>query len=70
LEQVHDLYAQAREENQRGQWMRAEIAGLTGHQAIYQIARATRRFNSAQILASQASHMVTPPARLPVNLEK
>jgi hypothetical protein len=68
LEFAQDLLAQARAENQRGQQIQAEITSLTGREAIYQIARATRFFNSAQVHASQVSHMAAPPARLPVDL--
>jgi hypothetical protein len=70
LERMQDLVTQAQTENQRGQQIQVEIDGLTRREVIYKVARATRRFNSAQVLASQASHMIVPPARLPLKLEK
>jgi hypothetical protein len=70
LERMQGLLDQAHAEDQRGQQIQAETAGLTGREAIYQISAATRRFNSAQVHASQVIHMIVPPARLPVNLEK
>jgi predicted secreted protein len=70
LKRMQDLFAQAEAENQRGQQAQAKITGLTGREAIYRIAAATRRYNSAQVHASQMIHMIVPPACLPVNLER
>jgi len=68
LERMQNLLTLARVEYLHGQQIQAEIADLTGEEAIYQISCATRRFNSSQVYASQVSQIVNPPVHLPIDL--
>lgn len=66
---MYNLLDRARGKYHRGEQFRAEAAAMSGHEALYCLSRATRRFNHAQVLAVQAIQMVVPPARLPIVLE-
>jgi hypothetical protein len=65
---MQDLIDEARREYRRGLQQCSEAEGLNGAEALYRVSSATRRFNQAQVLASQAVQMAVPEPRLPADL--
>jgi hypothetical protein len=66
---MQTLLGQARQEYQCGLQLQAEAVLMKGCEALYRLSSATRRFNLAQVLATQAIQMAVPPTRLPVDLD-
>lgn len=64
LNLIQDLLDQAQMEYQRGQQLQMDMASTSGHEALYRLSAAARRFNYAQVLAGQAAQLAHPPVRL------
>ncbi|MBI4926430.1 MAG: hypothetical protein HY835_01600 [Anaerolineae bacterium] len=68
-EGMQALIVRAREYYSTGQKLAAQANGSGQRASVSILAQATRAYNWTQVLSSQAAQRISPPARLPLDLE-